>query len=124
MSELKNIFLTIVTENQTKKIKAEKLSELLQSELGNDWEILTIEKYHKFDNSYKIELKTTLIENRTDKVNHLAISLTDKLLSPWLLYYDKDESFIELIYNKDENAKIRKIEFNVIKWGHLQITKQ
>ncbi|WP_185113752.1 hypothetical protein, partial [Chryseobacterium sp. Leaf394] len=79
MSELQNIFLTIVTENQTKKIKAEKLSELLQSELGNDWEILTIDKYHKFDNSYKIELKKTLIENRTDKVNHLAISLTDKL---------------------------------------------
>lgn len=124
MSELQNIFLTIVTENQTKKIKAEKLSELLQSELGNDWEILTIEKYHKFDNSYKIELKKTLIENRTDKVNHLAISLTDKLLSPWLLYYNKDERFIELIYNKDENAKIRKIKFNVIKWGHLQITKQ
>lgn len=124
MSELQNIFLTIVTENQTKKIKAEKLSELLQSELGNDWEILTIEKYHKFDNSYKLEFKKTLIENRTDKINHLAISLTDKLLSPWLLYYDKDESIIELIYNKNENARIRKIEFNVIKWGHLQITKQ
>lgn len=124
MSKLQIIFLTIVTENQTQKIKAEKLSELLQSELGTDWEILTIEKYHKFDNSYKIEFKKTLIENNTDKINHLAINLTDKLLSPWLLYYDKDESYIELIYNKDENARIRKSDFDVIKWGHLQITKQ
>jgi hypothetical protein len=97
---------------------------LIQSELGNDWDILTIEKYHKYDNSYKIEFKKTFIENHPDKINHLAISLTDKLLSPWLLYYDKDERYIELVYNKYENARIRKIDFDVIKWGHLQITKQ
>jgi hypothetical protein len=123
MSELQNICLTIVTENQTQKIKAEKLSELLQNELGDNWEILNIDKYDKFENSYKIELKKTIIESQQDKINHLAIILTDKLVSPWLLYFDKDENCIELIYNKDENTRIRQSEFNVIKWAHLQITK-
>jgi len=123
MSKLQNIYLTIVTENQTEKIKAEKLSELIKSELGDDWKILTIDKFDKFENSYKIDFEKTVNENHQDRINHLAISLTDKLVSPWLLYFDKLENSIELIYNKNENTRNRKIEFNVIKWGHLQITK-
>ncbi len=123
MSEVQNIYLTIITENQTQKIKAEKLSELIKNELGYDWKILTIDKYDKFENSYKIEFKKTVVEYHQDRINGLAISLTDKLVSPWLLYFDKKENIIELIYNKNENTHDRKIEFNVIKWGHLQIMK-
>lgn len=123
MSEVHNIFLTIITENQTQKIKAEKLSEIIKSELGDDWKILTIDKYDKFKNSYKIEFEKTFIEYHQDSINNLAICLTDKLGSPWLLYFDKDEKSIELIYNKNESTRDRKTEFNVIKWGHLQITK-
>jgi pantothenate kinase len=44
MSELRNIYLTIVAENQKHKIKAERLSELIKSELGDDWTILIIDK--------------------------------------------------------------------------------
>jgi hypothetical protein len=124
MSELQNIYLTVITENQTQKIKAEKLSELIKSELGDDWEVLTIDKYEKFENSFKIELKAIIIESNQNRINHLAISLTDKLVSPWLLYFDKSENSIELIYNKDNDTRIRNSAFNVIKWGHLQITKQ
>jgi len=115
MSELRNIYLTIVDENQKIKIKAERLSELIKSELSDDWTILIIDKYNKFKNSYKIKIKKTAIENCQDRINNLAISLTDKLVSPWLLYCYKEENSIELIYNKNESTRDRKIEFNVIK---------
>ncbi len=123
MSEAQNIFLTVVTENQKQIIKAEKLSELLKNELGNDWEIQSIEKYDKFEGSYRIDLKLTIHEIRPEVINHLAITLTDKIVSPWLLFFDKDENSIELIYNKDSHTQNRKIDFNVIKWGQLQITR-
>ena len=123
MSELQNIYLTIVTENQTQKVKAKKLSELIKSELGDGWKILTIDKYDKFENSYKIEFGMTVIENQQDRINNLAITITDKLVTPWLLYFDKEENSIELIFNKNENTRDRRMEFNVIKWGHLQIVK-
>lgn len=123
MSEVQNIYLTIITENQTKKIKAEKLSEKIYNELGHDWKILTIDKYDKFENSFKLEFEMTVVEYHQDRINNLAISLTDKLVSPWLLYFDKVENSIELIYNKHEITRDRKTEFNVIKWGHLQMKK-
>ncbi len=123
MNEVQTIYLTIITENQTQKIKAERLSEIIKSELGDDWKILTIDKYDKFENSYKLEFEKRVIEYHPDRINNLAISLTDKLVSPWLLYFDKEQNSIELIYNKNESTRERKTEFNVIKWGHLQITK-
>jgi uncharacterized protein YktB (UPF0637 family) len=82
MNEFLNIYLSIVTENQRQKIKAENLSKLLQSELGEDWEISAVDKYEKFEHSYKIELKITCLENHQDKINLMAIRLTDRLLSP------------------------------------------
>jgi len=123
MNEKKNILLTIVTENQTQKINAEKLSVLIKIELGEDWEILNIDNYYKFENSYKIELKKTYTDKKQEELNLLGISLADRLVSPWLVYYDEDENSIELIYNKNENTQNRKIDFNVIKWGQLQITE-
>lgn len=123
MNSERNILLTIVTENQTQIIKAEKLSELINKELGENWEIQSNDKYSKFENSYKIVLKRSFAEVNQEELNLLGISFADKLASPWLIYYDRDENTIELIYNKNENTRIRKTEFNVIKWGHLQITK-
>jgi hypothetical protein len=75
------------------------------------------------EKSYKIEFKITAIINHQDRINNLVISLTDKLVSPSILYFNKEENSIELIYNKNESTREMKIEFNVIKWGHLQITK-
>lgn len=120
---MKNILLTLITENQAQKITAEKFCDVIKNELGEGWEIVNINKYYKFENSFKIEFKSSYIENQQNEINNLAISLMDKLVSPWLVYFDKDENNIELVYNKEENTRKRKLEFNVIKWGHLQITK-
>ncbi len=119
----KNILLTIITENQTQKVKAEKLAELLKNELGEGWETENIEKYYKFENSFKIELKKTFSDKTQDKLNLIGISLADRLVSPWLVYYDKDENSVELIFNKDNFSRIRKTDFNVIRWGQLLITE-
>jgi hypothetical protein len=123
MDEFKNLMLTIVTENQNQKINAEKLAVLLQIELGKGWEIQNIEEYSKFENSFKIELKANIKGLHYYELNHLAISLADKLVSPWLVYFDNDDNSIELIFNKDQNTRSRRTEFDVIKWGQLQISK-
>jgi hypothetical protein len=123
MRELKNLLLTIVTENQNQKIRAEELAVLLQIELGKSWEIQNIEEYSKFENSFKIELKTNIKGLHYYELNHLAISLADKLVSPWLVYFDNEDNSIELIFNKDQNTRSRRTEFDVIKWGQLQISK-
>jgi hypothetical protein len=123
MNKLQNILLTIVTENQSYIENAEQFAESLQNELGEDWVILAIDKYYKFENSFIIELKGTYSKKQLGELNLLGISLADKLVSPWLVYYDEDENTIELIYNKDENTQKRRVEFNAIKWSHLQITK-
>jgi len=123
MNKSQNIYLTIVTESQTSEMKAKKLSELLQTELGDNWEIITIAKYHKFESAYKIELKTIIVGNHQERINHYAISLADKLASPWLIYFDKDDNSIELIFNKNKNSRFGKSDFDMIKWGHFQITK-
>ena len=122
MNDIKSIFLTIVTENQNQKIKADNLSELIRNELGENWVILNIDKYSKFENSYKIELKKTFTERNQEELNQIGISIVDKIVSPWLIYFDNDDNSIELIYNKNENTQIRKMEFDVIRWGQLQIT--
>ena len=89
MKDRKRIFLTIVTENQTQKIKAEKLSEILQNELENGWVIFSIDKYNKFINSYKIELEKPYFDKTKDEQNLLLITIADRIASPWLVYYDR-----------------------------------
>ena len=111
----------MITENQTQKIKAIKLAELLQNKLGKEWEVLATEKYDKFENAYKIELKRAVLEKEQSELNHLAISLTDRLVSPWLVYFDRDQNSIELIYNNNEHTRKRSVEFQVIKWAQLII---
>lgn len=123
MNALRYLLLTIVTENQSQKIKAEQVAKLLNSELGKEWDIVYINKYHKLQNAYKIALRGTFTETKQNELNHLAISLTDKLLSPWLVYYKNDENTFELIYNKNQSTLKRKTEFDVIKWAHLIIAK-
>lgn len=123
MNEMKYILLTIITEGQSQMIKAEKLSKALKNELGEGWEILTIENYYKFEASYKIEFKKLFIEKGKEEIGLSLISISDRIASPWLVYYDKAQNTFELIFNKKEDNQIRKIEFNVIKWGQFQIVE-
>jgi|GEM_PF-1047709 len=124
MNELKSLSLTLVTENQEENEMAVELGDMIRNELGEGWKIERIAKYPKFLNSRKIEFVKDFGNISFDALNILAIQLTDKLVSPWLLYFDDDENSIELIYNKQENAKNRNPEYLAIKWGHLQMNKR
>ncbi len=121
MNELKSIFLTLITENQAEIMLAEDFGVIILNELGEGWEIEKIAEYPKFLNSWKIEFKRTYKSMPQADLNNLAIELTDKLVSPWLIYFYEDEKTIELIYNNDENTQKRRLEYQVIKWGHLQM---
>jgi hypothetical protein len=121
INNVKKVCLTIVTENQRTKRSAEILAEILVQKLGNDSKTVKIEKYYKFDNSFKIELEFDIIEIDKAKINNCLISSANLIASPWLLYYDSLEQIIKLIYNKNENSRIKDLHFNVIKWGHCFI---
>lgn len=120
-NNVKKVCLTVITENQTLISKAHKLAETIVQKLGKDSKIANIEKYYKFDNSFKIEIEFNIDETDKAIINHCLISNADKIASPWLLYYDNTEGSIELIYNKNENSKVNDSHFNVIKWGHWQV---
>ena len=118
-----NISITIVTEDQSQKADADQLAHLLLNALGESWEIISVQKYHKFDNSFKLELMRSFSGIRSEELNLLGISIADNIVSPWLVYFDKDENSIELIYNKDKNTLRRREEFNDIRWAQLQIIR-
>ena len=118
MNNVKKVCLTVITENQKTKRKAAILAEIIIQKLGNDSKIVNIEKYYKFDNSFKIEIEFDIVENDKARINNCLISRADIIASPWLLYYDSEDQSIELIYNKSENSRIKDLHFNVIKWGH------
>jgi hypothetical protein len=118
-----NIYLTIITENQTQKIQAEQLAAFVQTALGADWYIENIDSYYKFDHSYKIALKIVVNGMTRSEIFQLAITQTDQLVSPWLLYFDQFENTIELIFNKNENTKSVHPAFDAIHWAHLQMAE-
>lgn len=123
MNTSQSISLTIVTADQSQKAAAEKLADLLLTELEGSWKIISVEKYHKFDNSFKLELKRTFYGIQSEELNMSGIRIADKIVSPWLVYFDKDENSIELIYNKDKNSLLRREEFNGIRWAQLQVLR-
>ena len=79
---MQSLLLTIVTEHQSQMSKAKKLSELLELELGNGWEMISINTYYKFENSYKIEFKKAFPETGLEELNLISLSLTAKIASP------------------------------------------
>ena len=112
--------LGIVTENQNRIQKAERLAAVLVDYLPNI-QNFHLEKYDKFPNSYRIELEG----NFTNPDDHLhdSIRITDSVCSNWMLMYDRDQQTIELIFNKSDSSRFEKDEFNVIRWGHFQVMK-
>lgn len=118
-----NIYLTIITENQTQQIQAEQLAVIVQTALGAGWHMDNIAGYYKFDHAYKIELKCIVNGMARSEIFQLAITQTDQLVSPWLVYFDQFENTIELIFNKNENTTSAHPAFNVIQWAHLQMAE-
>lgn len=117
------IRLTIITQNQKSKDKADQLSDLISSSIGIDLNPI-IEKYHKFDDSFKIIFEFSDCKpNNSDKIYGL-IELADRICSPWLAYYNRDEDSIELVFNKNDSSKFRKNEYNLINWALLQMENE
>ena len=110
--------LTIITENQNSLLKAQKLSGIIAEVLGLVAKA-EITKYSKFSDAYKIILSFT--PEQSENMIFEAVEKSDRLMSPWLITYYREEGGIELIFNKDERSSFRKQEFNVISWACLEI---
>lgn len=114
---MKTFRLSLITENQKTTVKAERVAALVQQEL----EIAAapeITKYYKFPDSYRIEFSGQFSSD--SGFIAVAVDLTDRLASPWLLSYDRTEEDISMIFNKTDSSRFRRQEFNVICWGNLE----
>lgn len=115
---MKKIHLTIITENQNSKIKAEKLSHQLQN-CDENFNLISIEKYFKNENSFQLEFEISLDSRKNNFINEI-FSYANKIVMPWLIDYNESNKNVELIFKKDEFSRFRKNEFNVISWMHIQ----
>jgi len=117
MSAFTGFSLGIVTENQNRIQKAEKLASILVEHLPAVRNF-DIQKYNKLPGSYRIEL-----EGIFQTQNHIkeSIQITDSICSPWMVMYDRDSTNIELIFNTSESGQFEFKEFNVIRWAHFQV---
>jgi hypothetical protein len=50
-----------------------------------------------------------------------AIELADRICTPWICWYRRDEGTVELIFNKDEHSRFREQVFNAIRWANVQL---
>ena len=112
---MKKIYLTLITKNQNSKIKAENFAELFKRQSENT-ELIEIEKYYKFENSYKIVFEKKL--NVKESITEQVLEFAKKITSNWNIFINEE---IELIFNKDGNSKFVRNEFNVIIWMQINI---
>jgi len=113
----KKICLTIITENQNGKIKAEKLSNYIQN-CNEGIELISIDKYIKNKNSFQLEFEILIDSEKNNFINEI-LSKANKIVMPWLIYCYENNTNFELIFKKDELSRFRKDEFNVIKWMQI-----
>ena len=109
--------LTIITQNQKSKEKALKIGNHLSAILASNYDII-LEKYPKFTDSYKIEIKGDI---NSSKSIEESIKLTNQICSPWLVSYDELNNEIELIFNKDNSSIYSDNKLNVIKWANFRV---
>ena len=114
---MKKLNLTVITENQNRLEKAEKLAKLIQETLETQ-DDFSISKYEKLNDSFKIEIHVRI--NEEENTIYQAVELTDRICSPWIANFDRKNNSIELIFNRLESSKFRNHNFNVISWGVLQ----
>ncbi len=118
---MKNFRLTLITENQNSLEKGENFAELICETLNceNGFEI---SRYEKLKNSYRIEIigQITSEENSVTE----SIELTDRICSPWIVTYERNENNLELIFNKSNFSNFRRNEFNVLNWAEFGIENE
>lgn len=114
---MKTLSLVLVTSNQNQKDKAEKIGKLVRDVIPNI-SLPEITKYEKFPNSYKLAFNV-----KVDEIHFIRdmIILTDKICSPWKVYYNSFDDQMKMIFNRDEDSRFGKVEFNVVRWGNLTI---
>lgn len=113
---MRKLHLSLITSNQKKKERAFGVSEAVCEFLPNVTDS-SVSKYEKFENSYKLTIEFPLEEaNLIEEM----IKLSDRICSPWEVYYNRSENDIELLFNRSENSIFRKVEFNTIRWGQLK----
>lgn len=117
---MKTVTLSIVTENQDKIIKAKRVAGHISEVLGIQNKYL-VEKYEKFENSYKLEWKFCLEQPENSIIESLV--KMDRLCAPWTVRLNGNKTEIELTFNKSEQTTYRKNEFNVIVWANFQIAE-
>lgn len=112
----KPIYLTIVAEPIT-KAELDALDAQIKGLLAPKLMKSTVEIYHKFDNSYKLEYDII-----ADGVDYLrfAIETAFDIVSPWLIYYHDDDLETELIFNRDDYSKAKNDLFGAIRWAHVR----
>jgi len=110
----KNVRFTVVAQNQKTKEKAEKLAEQISHELKIET-LPDIQRYDKFENSYRIEFVFPFDNPENSIVE--SIEKTDLICSPWSVRFDRLEKEIELIFNKADCSRYGKINLNVISWA-------
>jgi hypothetical protein len=110
--------LSIITHSIT-QTEATALAKTMQSQLGPTTTILSIHPYHKFPDSYSINLETIVPPDNPAAIIHQAIALAYQIVSPWLMYYDSDLEKIELIYNESDQTQKRHLAFEKIRWGQI-----
>ena len=117
---MKKAHLRIVTENQNTKLKAKKLAAFISKELEIET-LPKIEEYPKEGYSFKIEFDFEL-EKPENSIYEL-IEKADRICSPWILTFDRNNNEIELIFNKYtiNHSRYTKEPFNVIAWALMEI---
>ena len=115
--------LTFVTQHQTNRVDAEQTAGQIRELLGAEWRIVRVEKYHKFDDAFMIDLECSLSNDDLSWMNNRAIVLTDRIVSPWLAYYDREVNTLELIFNHDANTRGRTLDHSVLRWGQWQAVR-
>lgn len=116
----RTITLSIVTENQKSKTKAEKLAGII----SNDLKIVNsarIENYSKSENSYKLDFEFRL-ENDGNSI-YESLEKADRLCTPWIVWFNREENEVELVFNKTTESKFRRLEYNVISWCTWTVDK-
>jgi hypothetical protein len=115
---MKSARLSIVTENQNARRKAEKLAKIIAETLAIEPEF-HIDNYEKFDNSYKFDFVIKFEDTENSIIE--SIEKTDRLCSPWNVKFNRKQNEIELIFNKSANATYPQNEFNVIVWERWEV---
>lgn len=115
-----NLLWRIITEHQPTREKAKKLAAELQQVLPQT-EIVKIEKYYKFPDSFCIDVKTVLkAEISAEELAFTILDFAGKIASPWEVYFQNGANEFEMIFNKSEHTRFLKSSFNVIRWMHIQ----